>query len=336
MIPIPTINTIIAEQPEFVRPVWAYLDNAVSQRRINDAKLLLNQNAALLADIETRTGVPREILVAIWGMESAFGTQRGNQNMLSSIATLAYDCRRPDFFHKELVGALQIKIDAIATQLQSIPMSTPLRFTTDADESAALWKVRKGMFPAIGAMRPTGTTVIIEDVAFPVASLAAATLDLQRLMAKHGYSEGIIFGHALEGNLHFVFTQDFSDQAEIDRLFAADTLEVIRDALAADSSEFAQKQSQILATKSPLTCKVSLEQLRRGAAMTDFADEMRMEYAVGSRIIAYPDFVEGVRAVIVDKDNAPRWNPACAEDISDTTIETIFAPLPASEQWSPL
>lgn len=125
-------------------------------------------------------------------------------------------------------------------------------------------------------------------------------------------------------------------QAEIDRLFAADTLEVIRDALAADSSEFAQKQSQILATKSPLTCKVSLEQLRRGAAMTDFADEMRMEYAVGSRIIAYPDFVEGVRAVIVDKDNAPRWNPACAEDISDTTIETIFAPLPASEQWSPL
>ena len=117
----------------------------------------------------------------------------------------------------ETAGALQIKIDAIATQLQSIPMSTPLRFTTDADESAALWKVRKGMFPAIGAMRPTGTTVIIEDVAFPVERLAEATLDLQRLLAQHGYAEAIIYGHALEGNLHFVFTQDFGNAAEVER-----------------------------------------------------------------------------------------------------------------------
>jgi len=79
------------------------------------------------------------------------------------------------------------------------------------------WKVRKGTFPSVGAMRRTGTTVIIEDVAFPVESLAAATLDLQVLMRQHGYSEGIIFGHALEGNLHFVFTQDFSDAAEVAR-----------------------------------------------------------------------------------------------------------------------
>ena len=79
------------------------------------------------------------------------------------------------------------------------------------------WKVRKGTFPSVGAMRRTGTTVIIEDVAFPLASLAAATLDLQALLRKHGYTEGIIFGHALEGNLHFVFTQDFSIQTEVDR-----------------------------------------------------------------------------------------------------------------------
>ena len=74
--PLTTLNTIIAEQPEFVRPVWTYLDGAVSARRIADAKLLLNQNAALLADIETRTGVPREILVAIWGMETDYGRYR--------------------------------------------------------------------------------------------------------------------------------------------------------------------------------------------------------------------------------------------------------------------
>src|SRR5678815_4619534 len=83
--------------------------------------------------------------------------------------------------------------------------------------AAALWNVRKGMFPAVGAMRRTGTTVIIEDVAFPIERLAEATLDLQQLLQKHGYREAIIFGHALEGNLHFVFTQDFGNAAEIER-----------------------------------------------------------------------------------------------------------------------
>ena len=98
-----------------------------------------------------------------------------------------------------------------------LPLATPLRFTTDTAESTALWNVRKGMFPAVGAMRPTGTTVIIEDVAFPVERLADATLDLQRLLQRHGYPEAIIYGHALEGNLHFVFTQDFGSGAEVDR-----------------------------------------------------------------------------------------------------------------------
>ena len=66
-------------------------------------------------------------------------------------------------------------------------------------------------------MRKTGTTVIIEDVAFPVSRLAEATHDLHLLFEKWGYHEAVIFGHALEGNLHFVFTQDFGSQREIDR-----------------------------------------------------------------------------------------------------------------------
>ena len=66
-------------------------------------------------------------------------------------------------------------------------------------------------------MRATGTTVIIEDVAFPLPRLAEATLDLQALFRKHGYDEAIIFGHALEGNLHFVFTQEFSTASEVAR-----------------------------------------------------------------------------------------------------------------------
>jgi len=114
-------------------------------------------------------------------------------------------------------AALALKIDAIAEQLEAATLATPLRFTTDAAESAALWNVRKGIFPAIGAVRATGTTVIIEDVAFPVERLAEATLDLQRLFVEHGYPEAIVYGHALEGNLHFVFTQDFGSDAEVQR-----------------------------------------------------------------------------------------------------------------------
>ncbi len=113
--------------------------------------------------------------------------------------------------------ALSVKIDAIADVLDGTPLAAPLRFTTDAAESAALWNVRKGIFPAVGAVRRTGTTVIIEDVAFPVERLAEAVQDLQRLFVEFDYPEAIVYGHALEGNLHFVFTQDFGDAAEVDR-----------------------------------------------------------------------------------------------------------------------
>jgi len=109
------------------------------------------------------------------------------------------------------------KIAAVQAAVAGIATVEPLAFSTDPATCEMYWKVRKGTFPAVGAMRRTGTTVLIEDVAFPIAALADATLDLQALLRHHGYHEAIIFGHALEGNLHFVFTQDFGDRAEIDR-----------------------------------------------------------------------------------------------------------------------
>jgi D-lactate dehydrogenase len=93
----------------------------------------------------------------------------------------------------------------------------PARFTHDAAEQALLWKVRQGTFPSVGAARKSGTTVLIEDVGFPVERLADAAVDLTVLFARHGYDEAIIFGHAKDGNLHFVVTQSFNDQAAIDR-----------------------------------------------------------------------------------------------------------------------
>ncbi|MFX5801539.1 enoyl-CoA hydratase/isomerase family protein, partial [Acinetobacter baumannii] len=70
--------------------------------------------------------------------------------------------------------------------------------------------------------------------------------------------------------------------------------------------------------------------------LPDFAANMAMEYRIGARVLTLPDFAEGVRAVIVDKDNAPRWNPATPEAVSDALLDSIFAPLPANEEWTPL
>ncbi|WOK37840.1 enoyl-CoA hydratase/isomerase family protein [Sphingomonas sp. C3-2] len=122
---------------------------------------------------------------------------------------------------------------------------------------------------------------------------------------------------------------------DIDRLFASDRLEDIHADLAADGGEWALQQLAVLKTKSPQTMKVSLRLLRDGAKMADFGAEMRQEYAVGAHVVQRHDFIEGVRAVIVDKDNAPKWNPATPEEVSDHLIDTIFAPLPEADAWTP-
>lgn len=125
--------------------------------------------------------------------------------------------------------ALRTQIAQIEAALEGLHTHGPPRFSTDAAECARYWAVRKGMFPSVGAMRETGTTVVIEDVAFPVERLAEATLDLQALLHEHGYAEAIIFGHALEGNLHFVFTQGFDDGAAVERYsrFMDDVAELV-------------------------------------------------------------------------------------------------------------
>jgi len=122
----------------------------------------------------------------------------------------------------------------------------------------------------------------------------------------------------------------------IDRLFAFDTVEEIFAALEADGSEWAQAQLATLKTKSPQSLKVTLRQLRTGAVLESFADNMAVEYRLGGRVVRTHDFQEGVRAVIVDKDNAPKWSPADLSGVSDAMVEALFAPLPADEEWTPL
>lgn len=124
-------------------------------------------------------------------------------------------------------------------------------------------------------------------------------------------------------------------QAEIDRLFAGNTLEDILRALAEDGGDWATAQLATLRTKSPQACKVSLHLVRQGRHMGSFEEEMAQEYAVATRVVQRHDFVEGVRALIVDKDNAPRWQPATPEGVTDHVIDQIFAPLDQADAWAP-
>lgn len=107
-------------------------------------------------------------------------------------------------------------------------IQTPV-FTSVPSEMSALWKVRKGLFPAVGAVRASGTTVILEDIAFPVEQLGDAIVDLQVLFKTYKYDNAIIFGHAKDGNIHFVVTQSFNTENEINRydLFIKDVVELV-------------------------------------------------------------------------------------------------------------
>ena len=113
--------------------------------------------------------------------------------------------------------------------MQGLKLLSEPRFTDDPAAQDRLWSIRKGLFPSVGAVRAAGTTVIIEDVAFPVDRLADAAVDLIRLFEKHDYGNAIIFGHAKDGNLHFVITQGFNTEREVAqyRDFMADVVRLV-------------------------------------------------------------------------------------------------------------
>lgn len=112
---------------------------------------------------------------------------------------------------------LQQQLTQINSALDAFTLEQLVSFSTNPEIYNQLWAIRKGTFPAVGAVRKTGTTVIIEDVTFPVDQLAEGVSRLQQLFDKYYYHEAIIFGHALEGNLHFVFTQGFDDATQVAR-----------------------------------------------------------------------------------------------------------------------
>ena len=190
---------------------------------------------------------------------------------------------------------------------------------------------RVGQYLALTGHRASGHDCL--NLGLATHAIALDELDLVKaLIAKHPRDLETTLGDKSTGLLRGDLVDHMDD---IDRLFASDELEDIYAALEADGGDWATQQLATLKTKSPQTMKVSLRLLHEGATMATFEDEMRQEYAVGCRVVQRHDFLEGVRAVIVDKDNAPRWNPDTPEGVTPHVLDQIFAPLPPSDEWTP-
>jgi D-lactate dehydrogenase len=120
-------------------------------------------------------------------------------------------------FREDDAERLEAAVARAAAAIAALRLVEPAAFTRDAAERDRHWKLRKGLFPSVGGMRPSGTAVVIEDIVVPVARLAEAIADLRSLFERHGFEDAIVFGHARDGNLHFVFARDFADAETVRR-----------------------------------------------------------------------------------------------------------------------
>ncbi len=110
---------------------------------------------------------------------------------------------------------LYSQIKQIEDILSAFKTAVPVKFTDKEEEYAPYWAIRSGIFPSVGGTRKPGTTTLIEDVAFHIEDLPEATADLQQLLEKHGYPDACIYGHALEGNYHFIINQSFDTREQV-------------------------------------------------------------------------------------------------------------------------
>ena len=136
------------------------------------------------------------------------GVEPGDYHNLTAILT-----ETKGITHEQLLE----KIEKIKACLGQFRLYIPADFTEDPKVYGKYWAIRSGIFPSVGGTRPVGTSCLIEDVAFPIESLPEATVKLQKLIADHGYDDACIYGHAFEGNYHFILNQSFADEHEVAR-----------------------------------------------------------------------------------------------------------------------
>jgi D-lactate dehydrogenase len=165
--------------------------DAIAPLRDAGAAALELMDRASLRSVENKPGIPAEI-----------------RQLPGGAAGLLVEFQTAD------TSAVAENAAKAQTAVAGLNLLGEAHFTANPVEQERLWNIRKGLFPSVGAVRASGTTVIIEDVVFPIEHLADAAVDLTRLFKKHGYNDAIIFGHAKDGNLHFVIAQGFNTQKE--------------------------------------------------------------------------------------------------------------------------
>ncbi len=136
------------------------------------------------------------------------GVKPGDYHNLTAILT-----ETKGITHDQLLD----KIKQIKECLGQFRLYIPAEFTEDPAIYGKYWAIRSGIFPSVGGTRPVGTSCLIEDVAFHIEDLPEATVKLQKLIADHGYSDACIYGHAFEGNYHFILNQSFKSESEVKR-----------------------------------------------------------------------------------------------------------------------
>ena len=197
-----------------------------------------------------------------------------------------------------------------------------------------------GIWVALTGARLKGADLFIAGVAthfMPTEILAAARAQIGGAAQTHDPGRALASGLSALHEPYGRPKELLPDNVDaIDRIFAADSVEGIIAGLESEDSDWARAQLATLKTKSPQALKVTFRQMREGAQKQSFADEMRSEYRLASRVASRHDFQEGVRALIVDKDNKPVWNPSTLDGVSDALLDELFAPLPSADEWTPL
>lgn len=204
---------------------------------------------------------------------------------------------------------------------------TAIGMIPDIAASYVLPRIRGeiGLYLALTALRIKTSDYFYTGLATHVVPATGTAAMLERLAAGQHPDEAVVGLGVATGEPPLI-----EDSADIERIFMLDSVEEILQALDEDASPWARGTARILRTRSPLCLKLTYRQMREGAKL-EFDDCLRMEFRITSRIMAGHDFYEGVRATLIDRDNAPKWQPARLADVSDADVAAYFAPLGEKE-----
>ncbi len=317
--------------------------------------------AAILSAVQRWAGDPAVDLIIIGHAEGTRGFCAGGDIRMLAASGAADAAEARDFFRTEyrMNAALKAFPKPILAIIDGVTMGGGVGLSVHGSHRVAtertvfaMPETGIGLFPDVGGgwFLPRlggeiGTWLALTGARLRGADVAAAGIathympseqlaQLLEQLAEADFSAGARdrLDNILGRLSYDPGTASFDAQrATIRRCFSAARAEDILAALDAEPGDWARAEAASLRTKSPETVKVALRQLREGARLTRFEDNMAMEFRIGWRKVQSADFLEGVRAVIIDKDNAPRWKPSRLEDVSDDDVARYFAPLGADE-----